>query len=250
MSIVPSLEQEKLKNELQDKLHNELHNELLKELMSLKDEKYRKFTSSLVPGCENILGVRIPKLRKIAKRIAKEKPLEYLATAHDDYFEEIMLQGLVINELQDELEVILEETRKFVPKISNWSVCDSFCIGLKIVKVNKKRFWEFIKQYLNSTRNYDIRFGLVLILYFYNEKEYLERNFKVFDTVLAKDYYVKTALAWAIATCFTKFPKKTMEYLNDNQLDKETYNKALQKIRESLKVDKKTKEIIKKMKRV
>lgn len=226
------------------------HEELLKELLALKDEKYRKFAASLLPGCDNILGIRIPKLRKIAKRIVKDKPLEYLENAHNDYFEEIMLQGLVINELNADIEVVLEETRKFVPKISNWSLCDSFCVGLKIVKVNKRRVWSFIKPYLKSTRCYDIRFALVLILYYYNDEEYLERNFKLFDSVLMDDYYVKMALAWAITTCFTKFPEKTLKYLEDNKLDKATYNKTLQKIRESLKVDKKTKEIIKKMKRV
>lgn len=223
--------------------------ELLKELMLLKEEKYKKFVEPFLPGCENILGIRIPKLRKLAKRIAKEKPLEYLATARDNYFEETMLQGLVINELKADIEVVLEETRKFVPKISNWSLCDSFCVGLKIVKENKVRVWEFIKYYLNSDKSYDIRFGIVIILYFYNDEEYLKRDFKVFNSVLMDDYYVEMALAWAIATCFTKFPKETMEYLKDNQLNKATYNKSLQKIRESLKVDKATKEVIKKMKR-
>lgn len=223
--------------------------EILKELMSLKEEKYKKFVDPLLPGCENILGVRIPKLRKIAKRIVEDKPLEYLATARDDYFEEIMLQGLVINELKEDIEVVLEETRKFLPKISNWSVCDSFCVGLKIVKTNKERVWEFIQQYLKSDKSYDIRFAIVIIIYFYNDEDYLKYNFHVFNRVLMDDYYVKMALAWAIANSFTKFPKETMEYLKENQLDKETYNKSLQKIRESLKVDKATKETIKMMKR-
>lgn len=49
--------------------------------------------------------------------------------------------------------------------------------------------------------------------------------------------------------CFVKFPNETMAYLKHNNLDKETYHKALQKIRESLQVDKETKEIIRTMKR-
>ena len=40
-------------------------NELLKNI----DEKYQKFSSSLIPNVDNILGVRLPVLRKIAKKI-------------------------------------------------------------------------------------------------------------------------------------------------------------------------------------
>lgn len=57
------------------------------------------------------------------------------------------------------------------------------------------------------------------------------------------------AVAWAISICFIKYPKKTMIYLNNNKLDDETYNKALLKIRQSLQVDKTTKQIVKSMKR-
>ena len=45
------------------------------------------------------------------------------------------------------------------------------------------------------------------------------------------------------------FPEKTMELLKDNKIDNWTYNKALQKILESYKVDDKTKNNIRKMKR-
>ncbi len=58
------------------------------------------------------------------------------------------------------------------------------------------------------------------------------------------------AVAWAVSTCFVKFPDKTMLYLKSNKLDDETYNKSLQKIRESLKVDKDMKAVIKTMKRL
>lgn len=36
------------------------------------EEKYRKFSSSLLPGVDNILGIRLPRLREIAKDIAKD----------------------------------------------------------------------------------------------------------------------------------------------------------------------------------
>lgn len=43
-----------------------------KELKALADPKYRKFHSYLLPGTDNILGVRIPQLRTMAKEIIKK----------------------------------------------------------------------------------------------------------------------------------------------------------------------------------
>ncbi len=53
----------------------------------------------------------------------------------------------------------------------------------------------------------------------------------------------------AVSMCFVSFPEQTMFFLRKNTLDDFTYNKSLQKIRESLKVDIKAKDRIKLMKR-
>ena len=57
------------------------------------------------------------------------------------------------------------------------------------------------------------------------------------------------AVAWALSVCFVKFPEITMQYLKQNTLDDFTYNKTLQKIIESYRVDTETKKLIKQMKR-
>jgi 3-methyladenine DNA glycosylase AlkD len=160
-----------------------------------------------------------------------------------------MLQGMVIGLLNEDIEVVLEQVKKFVPKINNWSVCDTFCNGLKIIKEHKSYVWEFLKPYYESNDAYDIRFAVVTMLFFYIEEEYIEKMFSIFDSIHHSNYYVKMAVAWAISMCYVNLPEQTMSYLKNNHLDDDTYNKALQKIRESLKVDKRTKEIIKAMKR-
>ena len=60
-----------------------------KMLVQLSDEKYRIFSSSLLPGVDHILGVRLPILRKLSRTLTLEE-------LSDDTFEEIMLQGMVI----------------------------------------------------------------------------------------------------------------------------------------------------------
>ena len=105
----------------------------IKEQLSLLAEPaYRDFSSSLLPVTEHILGVRLPALRKLAK----ENWLENLARCTQDSFEEIMLQGFIIGYAKAPLPDILEQIAAFLPKINNWSVCDSFCITLKAAGEN------------------------------------------------------------------------------------------------------------------
>ncbi len=218
------------------------------QLEELAEEKYRIFSSSLTPGKDNILGVRIPLLRKIAKKIVKGDWRTYLLQAKEDSMEEVMLQGMVIGYCNADIEEVLKLTRNFIPKIDCWPVCDGFCGGLKITKINMERVWEFIQTYLESEQEYEIRFGVVMLLY-YLSKEYAPLAFAHFDRINHEGYYVKMAVAWVLSMYYVNLPEITMEYLYKNDLDDFTYNKTLQKITESLRIDQNMKEIIRSMKR-
>lgn len=220
-----------------------------KQIFELIDTDYQKFSAALIPTINNVLGVRLPELRKIAKKIAKGDWRTYLKTAKDEYFEEIMLQGMVIGYIKTDIEERLFYVASFVPKIDNWSVCDSFCTGLKSTKENKERVWAFLQPYLSSKNEYEIRFGVVMLLNYYIKTEYIERVLKLMDRVKHEGFYAKMAVAWAVSICYVKLPVPTMEYLRNNTLDDFTYNKALQKITESNRVDKETKSLIRSMKR-
>ena len=100
-----------------------------------------------------------------------------------------------------------------------------------------------------SNKEFEIRFAVVIILNYYITEDYIDLVLETLDEVKHEGYYVKMAVAWAISLCFVKFEEKTMNYLKNNKLDDFTYNKSLQKICESLRVDKDTKAIIKSMKR-
>ena len=212
-------------------------NDLKDELLALAEEKYRKFSSSLTPGTDTILGVRLPALRKIGKRIAKADWRIYLGTARDDSFEETLLQGMVIGYADMELAERLALIEAYLPKIDNWSICDSFCTGLKFTKKHQEEVWLFLQPYLKSDEVYEIRFGVVMFITYFVEDRYLEPMFRNFNAIDCDNYYVKMAVAWAITSCFTVFPEMTMIYLKANDLDDFTYNKALQKITESRQVN-------------
>jgi 3-methyladenine DNA glycosylase AlkD len=80
-------------------------------------------------------------------------------------------------------------------------------------------------------------------------EEYIDQVLPLLDQVRHEGYYVKMGVAWAISVCYVKYPEKTMEYLKKSALDDFTYNKSLQKILESYRVDQASKAIIRGMKR-
>lgn len=218
-------------------------------IVALADENYRQFHSRLCPNTTNIIGVRLPLLKALAKEIVKGDWRTYLAVAQNEYYEEILLQGLVIGFAKGTVEEVLSYAADFIPKIDNWAICDSFCANLKITKNQPTRVQEFLQPYLASTNEFELRFAIVMLLDFYITDTYIDQVLLELDKIKHDGYYVKMAVAWAISICYIKYAEKTMQYLKHTTLDDFTYNKALQKITESLRVTKEEKAIIRSMKR-
>lgn len=225
--------------------------EIKKKLFELADPKYKEFHERLCPGTENIIGVRVPVLRKYAQELFKEKDWKQTIEEIDnEYYEEIMLQGMLIGQAKKEdIKTILKYVEKYVPKIDNWAICDVFCAGLKITKKYKKEMWKFIQKYLKSDKEFKIRFAVVMILDYYIDEEYLKEDFKIFDDIKHEGYYVKMAVAWAISVCLIKYYEDTLEYLKKSKIDNWTYNKAIQKAIESYRISDSQKDFLRKLKK-
>ena len=213
------------------------------------DIKYRDFSKKLLPNVDNILGVRVPILRRIAKKIANDNPIDYLNNVTNDSFEEIMLKGFVIGNLKEKKETVIKYIDLFVPKINNWSVCDTFCASLKIVNTDLDYFFDYLKKYKTSKEEFTLRFMLVMFLNYYIDKKYIFKIFEIIKTIKKDDYYVKMAIAWFLSICYIKYKEETLNYLASCNLDNWNYNKTLQKIIESNRISAEEKEILKTMKR-
>lgn len=201
------------------------------------DLGYREFHGSLLPGTDNIMGVRLPVLRKIAKEIAKKDWQEWFEKAEDIYYEETMLRGFTIAYAKLDCETRLSYIRKFVPYINNWAVCDCFCNTLKDAKKYPEVYWEFLKPYFAADEEYEARFGAVMLLSHFVNQEYLEESIERLESIRQEGYYAKMAVAWSISVYFAAFPDEMYAYLRDShKLDEFTYKKSLQKILESYRV--------------
>lgn len=211
----------------------------------MAEEKYKKFSSALIPGCNNMLGVRIPLLRTYAKKIAKEDYDTYLKNASDDTFEELLLQGLVIGYLNIDFDRITQYCDSFIPKINNWSVNDSFCSGMKCFKANQEEGFEYVKKYLFSDKEFESRAAIILLMNYYLNPEYIDQVYDLLSLIRNDAYYVKMAVAWTYTTAYTKYPDKTLESLLHNTLDDVTRKMINKKVNESNKITLKYKNFIK-----
>lgn len=221
-----------------------------KKLFEMQDLKYKEFHSSLCPNVDKIIGVRIPQIRAMAKEIASNEYKEFLENAQDEYYEELVLQGLVIGYAKISIEETFEYLKEFVPKINSWAVCDTTCSNLKITKKHMQEMWDFLDQYINSDKEYEIRFALVMYLNYFLTDEYIDEILQKISKIENKEYYVQMAIAWLVSTAYVEQREKTETFLKQNNLDKFTQNKSIQKIRESYRVSKEDKERVKKYKKL
>lgn len=270
-----------------------MRKEIRDKIMPYAETEYRDFSAALVPGAKPLLGVRLPKLRAIAKELAKGDWRREVDSAQgnyaDIYFEEIMLRGMIIGYGTAKKDVTKEEgiryLNDFVPMIADWSVCDSFCNSFTFANKYRDAVWEILQNYLFSDKEFEVRAALILLLSQYlkydsaNKKmvrnknvtmtalekssentehsaavklqfPYIDKILSILNRPFTQGYYAQMAAAWLLAEAFVCFPYEVHELIaNDCQMDNWTYNKAIQKIRESLNVDLETKKYIKKYKK-
>lgn len=206
-------------------------------LEKLADPKLKVFSEALIPGAKNILGVRIPQLRALAKSIAKNNWEHFIADEIcDDSFEEITLQGLVLGYAKMSPAMLEKELVKVIPKIDNWATCDVVCSTLVVVRKSRERTWKFLMPYLRSRKEFEVRFGVIMLLAHFLVPAEIARVFAVLNKIRNDGYYAKMGVAWAIATAYAKFPQESEAFLKNNALDDWTFKKTIQKICESRRV--------------
>ena len=232
-----------------------VRNEIREFLIDSADEKFRDFSSSLCPNDDkdSFLGVRTPIIKKYAKNLLKKYQLQDLiGNIQNYYYEEILLEGLIISYSKVELDEKLKYVKQFVPKIINWAICDTFCASFKFSETEKEVVWDFINKYKDSPKEFEIRFYLIMMMDHFICDGYIDQVLENTDYIGNKKfeyYYVKMAIAWLISESYVEYKQKTEGYLKSNSLDNWTHNKAIQKIRESYRVSKEEKEKLKEMKR-
>jgi 3-methyladenine DNA glycosylase AlkD len=225
--------------------------EIRRRIEELQDEEYKKFSANLIPGIdrEKMLGVRIPALRKLVAELLKEDPsmiLGYMKSLDKDcLYEEKQLWGILLSKIKIPDDQRMEEYRAFVPVIDNWAVCDIACGTLLVIKKNPTPWMDFFLQYVRRDTEFEIRFGVVMLLANFIDEEHIDQVLLELSMVKHPAYYVTMAVGWTLSACYVRFPQKTEALLLEGVLSKEIQNKTIQKIRESNSVSKEDKEHMK-----
>lgn len=220
---------------------------LKKELLDIKDRKYKDFSASLLPGVNNVIGVRLPVLRKKAKEIAQNCFEEFIKNNDYEFFELAMLEGMAIGNLSLEFDEILKYSESFIPKINNWAVCDSFCASLKAIKKNKEKTKKFLEKYFSSENEYEQRFCYVILLNYFIESDY-EYVIEKIEKFSNENYYAKMAAAWCLSICFVKNFDKCFCDIKTKKIHPWVLNKGITKALESFRLKSFQKEKLKEYK--
>mgnify|MGYP002515715088 CR=1 FL=1 len=208
----------------------------LRLLFENQDETYRNFNSKLIPGTDPnfVIGVRVPKIREIAKELFREGGYEkFFASLPHKYHEENLLHAMMI-ELFKDFEKAVEETERFLPYITNWAVCD--CFSPKCFKKHKKELLEKILVWLKAKDTYTVRFAMKMLMTYFLDDDFNEEYLELVYSVQSEEYYLKMMQAWFFATALAKQYESTVQILENHILSDWVHNKTIQKAIESYRV--------------
>lgn len=215
---------------------------ILTKLSSLAEPEYGDFVAKGAPSSYPVLGVRVPAIRKLAAEASDEEMLEYLENAEPKSREEVHLFSFLLARKMKKNGLNREEFFNHVSRFDSWEMVDLFCASLKFVKKAKEEWLEIIDELLLGPE-FSTRMGLVLLLDYYVDAEYLE---VVFERILGvknrEEYYVKMAVAWLLQKCFVYFPDLTFSFMKNAKLPEWTLRKTISKIQDSYRIEKVWKE--------
>lgn len=213
---------------------------LREELFKAQDLKYKEFHKRLIPNIDEnkIIGVRIPVIRKIAKKAFAENAVNAL-----EYYEEIMVYGLTLSFKKCSAKEHMSDLKSFVPLIDNWAVCDTCVSAFKFTNKYKDEMYDFVKAYVGKGE-YETRFAVVMLMCYYLDDVHIDEVLTILKRINSEKYYINMAVAWALSVAFVKYRDKTLSVLEEKSLSADVQNKAIQKIKDSFRVSKEDKQLV------
>ena len=209
---------------------------ITEQLFELQDPEYKQFHSKLMPTIspEVIIGVRTPKLRKLARQIAKSTEVEqFIEQLPHHYYEENNVHGFLIEDIK-EFDECIQALNDFLPYVDNWATCDM--MAPKVLKKDLPKLYEWIKVWIASGETYTIRFGVNMLMKYFLEDVFSPEYPELVASVRSEEYYVKMVVAWYFATALAKQYDAVLPYLTEHKLDVWTHNKTIQKAVESYRI--------------
>ena len=215
--------------------------DIQKELFALRDEKYASFQKNLIPTesqeakpAEEIIGVRTPTLRDLAKRLGKQEDINlFLDTLPHRYFDENQLHAFIISGMKD-YDACMARLQAFLPYVDNWATCDQ--MSPKIFRKHKQELLGEIRKWIASDHTFTVRFGIGMLMEHYLDEDFDPQYPEMVAGVVSDRYYVNMMIAWYFATALAKQYDAVLPYIEQRRLSSWTHNKTIQKAVESYRI--------------
>lgn len=199
------------------------------------DKKYAEFHKKLIFSNHQILGVRLPLLRKFAKEIQPEQ----IELNNNSCHEEILLYGFSSASKSKTEQQQLQQLNHVLPFIDNWATCD--CITPTFKKLTGEKSYHFFTQLLFDSREFYARVGIIGLMRFFLKSEKDEEIMQNISKIQNDAYYVKMGIAWLTAELAITNFSLAKNFIEKTQ-DKFIRNKSISKARESFRVSSKQKD--------
>ncbi len=197
---------------------------------------------------KEIICVRVPVVRKLARELARENWRDIPGQAEETVYEEILLAGLVIAYAKADMGERLAALWALLPSLDSWGLTDTIAPTLKPKPSQMPQVLAFARKCLAGEGAYVRRFGIVLLMTYFRAPEYRET---VLSAAVLPDgrYYVGMAQAWMLAEIgVTDYPW-VYSLLERGALTEFVHNMTIRKIRESYRFTPEQKSAVLAMKR-
>lgn len=211
-----------------------IENDILKSLYALQDTVYRDFQSALLPTVDkaNIIGVRTPELRALARQLRGESD-EFIKNLPHKYFEENQLHAFIISDFHD-FDTAASAVDSFLPYVDNWATCDQ--MSPRVFAKNTDKLMPYIKKWIKSKHTYTVRFAVLNLMRYFLDDGFDTKYADMVANIKLDEYYVNMMRAWYFATACAKKLTHISPYFKNRVLDTWTHNRAIQKATESYRV--------------
>ena len=214
-------------------------------LFELKDteSQYLMFNARVVATADpaTMLGVRVPKLRRLAKEILRSDSRDaFLEELPHAYYEEYLLHAFVLNEEKDAERTIAELSR-LLPFVDNWAVCDAL-VPKAFRKLAPKHLEALSRKWMQAEHEYTRRFGISLLM-----RYLLPDGFRPEHLLWAHEaddgrYYIEMMVGWFVAEALVTQEASVLPFLEAKTLHVKTERIAIQKALDSRRIAPKMKE--------
>ncbi len=198
--------------------------------------KYDEFNNKIVNSSYRTVGVRVPIMRKIAKSAdinRRDDILNSFFADTDKTFESVLFAGMFAARKGD-YEKTKVWLKKIIPLFGSWAHVDSVVPCLDWT--DREKFAADFEYLLDCDGEYEKR-TYIIFLFRYVDESGIDKVFQTLEKLKFGQYYVDMGAAWLIAECLIKCYDRTLPIIESKTLPRFVHNKAIQKARESFRID-------------